>query len=94
MHVKKLTSASKELKEDVMNDIISLATTSNATTVASAVALIVVSTLFGWQVYRIGQWMLEKAKQLIAWCFWVLTRALAGALAITVIATIVWFLMN
>lgn len=77
-----------------MNDIISLATTSNATTVASTIILMAVATLFGVGVYRVGAWCLEKAKQLIAWLFWVITRALAGALAITVIATIVWFLMN
>jgi len=77
-----------------MNDIISLATTSNATTVVSAIVLVAVATLFGVGVYKAGQWCLEKARQLMAWVFWVVTRALAGALAITVIATIVWFLMN
>ena len=77
-----------------MNDIYQLATSSNAITLASTIVLVAVATLFGVGVYRIGQWCLEKAKQLLAWCFWVVTRALAGALAIAVIGMVVWFLMN
>ena len=77
-----------------MNDIYQLATSSNAIALVSAVALMAVATLFGVGVYRIGQWCLEKARQLMAWLFWVVTRALAGALAIAVIGMVVWFLMN
>ena len=77
-----------------MQDIYQLATSSNAVTILSTVALMAVATLFGVGVYRVGAWCLDKARQLMAWLFWMVTRALAGALAITVIATIVWFLMN